>query len=86
MNILHEADKLTAGDRQEVYGHPAANYSTLAAVWSELFGLQFDAVMVQQMLIAMKLVRAINSPDHIDTLVDIAGYARTIQMTIDDGV
>lgn len=34
-------------------------------------------------MICVKLARLIHSPDHVDSLVDIAGYARCACMIID---
>ena len=34
-------------------------------------------------MIAVKMSRLCNSPKHIDSIIDIAGYARTIAMILD---
>lgn len=89
--ILEEAAELTSGARQEVYGHPAENYDALAAVWTVLLQrsdvLKASRVLtaedVQVLLIAMKVVRLAKDPTHRDTIVDVAGYARTLEMTLD---
>ena len=91
-NILALAQALTSGDRQEAYGSPIDNYSTLAGVWSHLIAANalardeghITAEFAQVLMLAVKLVRLAKDPTHFDSLVDTAGYARTIQMTIDE--
>lgn len=76
--ILEQAEKATAG-RDEWYGHPAANLARIAGMWSALFGRQFTPDDVAVAMLAMKLSRLVQTPGHTDSLVDIAGYARTIE-------
>lgn len=93
-NILTEADRLTSKDRQQAYGHPLDDYNCTAAIWTAMLkhaGLipkdifyQISAELAQAMMIALKLVRLSQNLEHRDSLVDIAGYARTIEMTIEE--
>ena len=79
-NILEDAQKIVSGDRQNVYGHPADDFARSAALWSAYMGVSFTMEDVAYMMILLKLSRLKNSPQHRDSQVDIAGYARTAEM------
>jgi hypothetical protein len=89
--ILEEANELTSGARQDVYGHPLENYRALAAVWTAILqqskiiddGRQLTPELCQVMLMGMKVVRLGKEPEHRDSIIDVAGYARTLEMTIE---
>lgn len=89
MSILEEAGKLTSGDRQKSYGHPLDDYACTAALFTALLqhagklrdGAAIEPELAQALMIAVKLSRLSRNPSHRDSLVDIAGYARTIEMT-----
>ena len=78
-NILEEANDLVSGDRNARYGHPQVAFSQIGRMWTEIVGVPVSAEQVALCLIAMKLCRQIQKPKH-DNLVDMAGYARTIEM------
>lgn len=80
--ILDEAKALTRGERNKDYGHPAEDFTRIAGMWSALFGFDFKAEDVAKAMICVKLSREQNKPKR-DNRVDIAGYADTLQMTID---
>lgn len=79
MNILEEANKLVYGDRNEDYGHPFDDFSKTATMWSMILGTEVTPEQVGLCMIAVKLSRQINKPKR-DNLVDLAGYAATIEM------
>lgn len=86
--ILEEAEKAVNGPRQENYGHPAINFTRIAEYWtihlgSKLNGASILPEDVATMMILLKVARLANSPNHRDSLVDIAGYARTIELIPD---
>jgi hypothetical protein len=83
--ILDEAASAVDGSRQENYGHPAINFSRIAEYWtthlkSKLNGSALLPEDVAAMMILLKVARLANSPSHRDSIVDIAGYARTIEL------
>lgn len=85
MNILHEADKVTSKDRQKVYGHPAKDFERLRQLTAPIIEQLNEGVITFHQfhslyMIQVKIARLINTPDHEDSLVDIAGYARTYQL------
>jgi hypothetical protein len=78
--ILDDAARLTSNDRQKVYGHPRANFGQTAELWSAILGAKVTAEQVALCMIAAKISRLCKTPDHRDSWVDIAGYARTGEM------
>ena len=88
MNILEEADQVTGGARNQAYGNPRENHGRTAALWtSYLWGKYpneskplLDADDVCYMNILQKMSRAMHDPEHRDSWVDIAGYARNLEM------
>lgn len=84
-NVLEEANKLTAGDRQDTYGAPGSNAERWAMIASAATGLPLQAADYPVVMIAAKLARVRPGADwHRDTWVDVAGYARVAEM-IEDG-
>lgn len=81
-NILEEANRLVGGDRQRSYGHPAEDFTRTARLWSEILRTKVTKEQVAMCMIAVKLSREVNLHGR-DNLVDIAGYARTLEMVWD---
>lgn len=88
--ILEEAGRLTSGDRNSAYGHPYYDYSCVAALWTAMLkhagylkleaGNQLPPDLCALMMCALKLVRLSQNLVHRDSLVDLAGYARLVEM------
>ena len=84
-SILDEAKRLTSGSRQADYGHPRDDFARTAAMWDGILaaklrdGAAITAMDVPLCLIAVKLARQAHRHKR-DSLVDIAGYARTAAM------
>lgn len=80
-NICQEADRIVQGARQKAYGHPAQDFSRTGALWATILGLaEVTPVQVALCMAALKISRLCETPDHRDSLVDLAGYARTIEL------
>lgn len=82
-NILLAADKAVSTERQGIYGHPAENFQNIATMWEGYKGVKFTTADVAMMMILVKVARYKNTPGHIDTLVDIAGYVKTEEMILE---
>lgn len=79
-SVLQEAHDVIYGDREKTYGDPGKNLRVIASYWTtHLKATKFmqDALTENDvccMMILLKQARLANSPDHRDSLVDIAGY------------
>lgn len=84
--ILVEAEGLVNGQRQQDYGDKLQNFSQIAMLWQGYLAIKLRPVSaitpedVSMMMILVKMARLAKSPDHEDSLVDIAGYARCMDM------
>lgn len=74
--ILSTASGLISGQRAEDYGSLEDNFSRIAAMWGVI--LDTDYVSREQVALCMaavKMCRLVNTPNHADSWVDLAGYA-----------
>jgi hypothetical protein len=74
-DVLLEALRITRGDRQATYGPPDQDFRRTAAMWTALFGHQFEPKDVALAMILLKASRQVHQRKR-DNWVDIAGYAR----------
>ena len=74
-NILEEANEITHGERLERYGPPEENFQRISEIASAITGKEMTAEDCVFVLMAVKLARLRTSPDHRDSIVDVAGYA-----------
>ena len=72
--ILERAIALITGDREEDYGEAHKNFSDIAALWSVVLGVDVQSWQVAACMSQLKLARAIKTPTHVDSWVDMAGY------------
>lgn len=79
MNILRIADKIVNGPRRKHYGHPSQNFALTAHLWSAILHQTITPEQVGLCMIAVKLAREIHVHT-ADNLVDIAGYAQTVEL------
>lgn len=73
--LLDEAKRIVMGARQENYGSPESNFKTIADMWTAYLKVVIEPVDVAAMMVLMKVARLANKSDHMDSWVDIAGYA-----------
>lgn len=84
MDILKEASRLTNEDRQVVYGHPSDDFKRIAEMAKPILEADIDPTYKHALyMIVVKVARLLNTPEHIDSIVDIAGYANTYSMLIE---
>ena len=88
-SLLDEAKRITSADRQQDYGHPKADFTRTAMLWTGILagrlreGQFVSPADVPLCMIAVKLARQAHRHKR-DNLVDIAGYARTAAMIAGD--
>ena len=73
-SVLDEARKVIA-ERGLSYDDPVPNHERIAAMWTVILGRDVTPLEVVNCMIAVKLARLVATPNHRDSLVDIAGYA-----------
>lgn len=86
LGLLEQFDSAYAvvtADRRDVYGDPQDTYRRVAALRSVVDECPDPQVREIIGMIATKLVRLVQTPDHLDSWVDIAGYARCGVMLLD---
>lgn len=84
MDILEEAQKLTKIDRQGVYGHPLDDFRRVSHMAEPILASNIDPALKHALyMIQVKISRLLNTPDHLDSVVDIAGYANTYAMALE---
>ncbi len=65
----------TVRDRRQTYGDADELFERVALRWSQVLCARVTAQQVGLCLIDLKLARLAHDPGHVDSLVDIAGYA-----------
>jgi len=84
--VLDAAAAAVLGDRQLNYGSPEDNFGRIAKLWNthlENAGIieasdgarLMSRADVAVFLVLLKAARLANTPDHLDSWTDIAGYA-----------
>lgn len=88
-SVLTEAEGLVHGARNETYGHPLDDFTRTAAMASGMLAHKLTepltAEEVGMFMCLVKLSRQVNAPKR-DNMVDLAGYAETVQWCQDERV
>ena len=66
-------------DRRLTYGEPELLFTRVAERWSQVLGVQVTACQVALCLCDLKLARLTVDPRHLDSMVDLAGYAAIVR-------
>lgn len=61
--------------RESIYGSPREFFTQIAARWSLVLGIDVTPAQAALCLINLKLARLTRDPSHLDSIVDVAGYA-----------
>ena len=61
--------------RAKDYGDAYLNHKRIAELWSPILDKDITVEQVYACMIAVKLSRLIETPDHEDSWIDICGYA-----------
>ena len=75
--LEHAAGVVTR--RRREYGEPVDVFEAVAKRWSLVFGTKVTAAQVVIALLDLKLTRLSRDPKHLDSIVDIAGYAAVLR-------
>lgn len=81
-HLTDEALRITSGARRTAYGTPENNFERIARFWSAYLqnighDVALTAADVSPMMRLMKEARLCESPDHLDSFVDLVGYTLT---------
>jgi Domain of unknown function (DUF6378) len=76
--LLEHAAGLVNRRRRE-YGEPVEVFEAVAKRWSLVFGTTVTAPQVVLALLDVKLVRLSGNPRHLDSIIDVAGYAAVLR-------
>jgi hypothetical protein len=80
--ILQQAQDLISGDRNQDYNHPLDNFTRIAELWSIILDHPVTAEDHVLCMMAVKISRLLHTPEHMDSVVDLAGYAGTYEMVL----
>jgi hypothetical protein len=72
-------------ERGKDYGDPVVNHARIAELWTAYLGHDVTAHQVAICFILAKISRLAQSPGHLDSYVDIDGYARIAAMCAKEG-
>ena len=77
--VLHTAEQMVNGDREQDYGNPENNFRTIANLWNAYFNGKITSNLkphdVAAMLALLKIARIGSGHAKDDNWVDLAGYA-----------
>lgn len=75
--VLEEAKRCVCGQREQDYGTPEGNFQKIGDLWSIYLdcNVKIDANDVAAMMALLKIARISVNPEHMDSWVDLAGYA-----------
>ena len=79
-----EAIKTITAERGLDYGHPLDDFGIASLIKCAVKSCPNTEVRHALEMIGVKMARLCTSPHHVDSVVDIAGYARTIVMILDE--
>ena len=75
--VLSEAEKCVCGQREQDYGTPEDSFEMIGKLWTVYldYATKIDAHDVAAMMALLKIARISENPQHMDSWVDLAGYA-----------
>ena len=83
-NQLLDACKVALNSRGQHYGKVLENHNRIAKIWSLILGSEVTEEQVALMMVGLKVARLIETPDHQDSILDIAGYAAVMSECIEE--
>jgi len=88
--MLHKAQELVQGARQSDYGDKLQNFTQIAMLFQGVLAMKLQAQAcitpedVAMLMMQVKLARLAKSPDHFDSIMDVAGYAACFSILQDE--
>ena len=75
--VLSEAERCVCGKREQDYGMPEDSFQKIRNFWTAYlnYAVKIDAEDVAAMMALLKIARISENPQHMDSWVDLAGYA-----------
>jgi len=79
--MLQQAQETISGPREQEYGNKLQNFSQISMIWQGILAPKMlpDSVITPEdvalLMIGVKMARLAKSPDHFDSILDVAGYA-----------
>lgn len=73
--VLDKAKELVSNERLKHYGTPKENFARIAKLWEVVFNRPISPTEVALCMAMVKVTRLVQTPDHVDSWVDLAGYA-----------
>lgn len=82
--VLDKAKECVCGDRDKIYKGPENSFALIASLWEPIIrarcvspgtDVAVDAVTVALLMAELKIARAVTNTGHMDSWVDLAGYA-----------
>ena len=83
-NQLLDACKVALNSRGQHYGKVLENHNRIAKIWSLIIGSDITEEQVALMMVGLKVARLIETPDHQDSILDIAGYAAVMSECVEE--
>lgn len=66
-------------ERRDDYGDPADQFKAIAARWSITLDVPVTPAQVALCMIDLKLTRLTYDPRHVDSVIDVIGYAALLR-------
>ena len=81
--LLEHAAGLVTRRRRD-YGEPVDLFERVAVRWSQVLGTKVTPAQVLVCLIDLKVARLTHDPRHLDSIIDVAGYAGCLVEVLSD--
>lgn len=85
LSLFNAAIQTVTDQRESVYGHPRHDFDRASRLKEVVAECPDPLARHALEMICVKMARLIQTPDHLDSWVDIAGYARCGVMVTDRG-
>lgn len=73
----------TLDERGRAYGHPLPNHQRIAALWSVVLEREVTPAQAALCMALVKVARLVQTPDHADSIHDLAGYAEVYRRIVE---